>query len=259
MTNFIFYKYSFEKNFHKLSIPYDYITLGELKTKLNQKAVTVKMKKLDFIVKNIHTNKLISEQNEKINKNSYLNVTRLVNLENDKKSSQVEAIKKREQAILNSIKFDKIDFPSKQKLPSGIPKSSLIIVGPNNRFMTPIELMALNNSKKDDFLKYIDEEAEDIRIKLGNKNRIRIRNNGNSKKNLNNQFICPYGDHLIKEAVILPCCGNCYCCNSCVLNKMYNDEEIECNNSLCKKDMGPLENIMFSEIFSKKMDLNEIN
>ncbi len=31
---------------------------------------------------------------------------------------------------------------------------------------------------------------------------------------------CPYGDHLLKDAVLMPCCGHFVCCDECIREKI---------------------------------------
>ena len=72
---------------------------------------------------------------------------------------------------------------------------------------------------------------------------------------------CPYGDHIIRDAVLLPCCGHFVCCDSCIRMKISQDgiEGIECPHENCT-EIGSLGSIMpFHEIRKKVNDyLNDV-
>ncbi len=54
---------------------------------------------------------------------------------------------------------------------------------------------------------------------------------------------CPFGDHLIREAVLVPCCGHFVCCDECVRDKISRDEVVECPRDDCDQEIGSLESI----------------
>ena len=72
---------------------------------------------------------------------------------------------------------------------------------------------------------------------------------------------CPYGDHIIRDAVLVPCCGQFVCCDSCIREKISQDgiEGIECPHENCT-EIGSLGSIMpFHEIRKKVNDyLNDV-
>ena len=72
---------------------------------------------------------------------------------------------------------------------------------------------------------------------------------------------CPYGDHIVRDAVLVPCCGHFFCCDSCIREKISNDgiEAIECPHENCT-EIGSLGSITpFHEIRKKVNDyLNDM-
>jgi hypothetical protein len=54
---------------------------------------------------------------------------------------------------------------------------------------------------------------------------------------------CPFGDHIIKDAVLVPCCGHFICCDECIREKIYKDECVECPHEECDQEIGSLESI----------------
>jgi len=54
---------------------------------------------------------------------------------------------------------------------------------------------------------------------------------------------CPFGDHIIKDAVLVPCCGHFICCDECIREKISNDECVECPYEECDQEIGSLESI----------------
>lgn len=54
---------------------------------------------------------------------------------------------------------------------------------------------------------------------------------------------CPFGDHIIKDAVLVPCCGHFVCCDDCIREKISKDEVVECPHEDCDQEIGSLESI----------------
>ena len=54
---------------------------------------------------------------------------------------------------------------------------------------------------------------------------------------------CPFGDHIIRDAVLVPCCGHFVCCDECVRDKISRDEVVECPRDDCDQEIGSLESI----------------
>jgi hypothetical protein len=130
--------------------------------------------------------------------------------------------------LCKSAGHDDRNCPNKGTIlrpPSGIPKSNWIIVGSEKKITTNVEL----NARKAILLDIcIDPEPTKL-VQPGNIVKIP------------SEFKCPFDDHIIKDAVLIPCCGSFICCDSCILNKIYNDELIECINKNCNKEMKSLQ------------------
>ena len=54
-----------------------------------------------------------------------------------------------------------------------------------------------------------------------------------SKYDIPLKYKCPICFCIIKDALLLPCCGYFNCCNECFLAKINNNEIIECLNEKC--------------------------
>jgi hypothetical protein len=54
---------------------------------------------------------------------------------------------------------------------------------------------------------------------------------------------CPYGEHLLQDAVLIPCCGHFVCCDVCIREKISNDEMVECPNEACDQEIGSMASI----------------
>lgn len=139
------------------------------------------------------------------------------------------------------------------KYPSGIPRTNLRPAQPNEKFamlgpegyvVTEIDQKAAKIVKKDKIL-FDDDEEEGYKK--------------NEKKNIQepsqkipNDLQCPFGGHLIKDAVLVPCCGHFICCDECIKRKIENEEQIECPHEKCDQEIGPLVSITpFHEIRKK--------
>ena len=65
---------------------------------------------------------------------------------------------------------------------------------------------------------------------------------------------CPYGDHLIKDAVLVPCCGHFVCCDVCIRERISNDEPVECPHAGCDQEIGSLISITPYHEMRKKVN-----
>ena len=252
----LFYKLSFEKDFNKLTFEGDSLRLNDLKQLLiekllNRKNNTSFIKRIDFDLEitNTDTDQVYSNPFSLIQKNARLSIKRIVNLDENQSSPisktkcQIEGIKDEESMLLNSILNDSMTNMIICKLckkpghlnrncpkagtvfkpPAGIPKSQWCIIGQEKKIVTQVELNATKATNKELFLKEEEKENKTIQNKI---------------LNFPIEFKCPFGDHIIKDAVILPCCGKFVCCDSCILNKISSNEPIECLNMECNQEMG---------------------
>jgi hypothetical protein len=94
-----------------------------------------------------------------------------------------------------------------------------------------------------------EEEEEANRLKHGDSGPNRIVSEANYPPELK----CPFGDHILKDAVVLPCCGLFVCCDECIKLKISNDEFVECPHDDCpEEEVGSLENLV-PAITTRKM------
>ena len=56
---------------------------------------------------------------------------------------------------------------------------------------------------------------------------------------------CPYGEHIIRDAVLIPCCGHFVCCDACIREKISNEglDNIQCPHDDCTEEIGSLASI----------------
>ena len=129
------------------------------------------------------------------------------------------------------------------KFPSGIPKAKMRPAGPDDKFamlgpdgyvVPEIEYQVAQIVKKDKALFLEDEDEE--------RSKSSTENNEPPALKCPPELKCPLGDHLIKDAVLVPCCGHFICCDECIRNKISNDE-VRCPYPDCDQDMGSLESI----------------
>lgn len=78
---------------------------------------------------------------------------------------------------------------------------------------------------------------------------------------------CPFGDHIIKDAVLVPCCGHFVCCDDCIREKISKDEVVECPHEDCDQEIGSLESItpyhntrrMVNEFLAERRAIKELS
>jgi hypothetical protein len=149
----------------------------------------------------------------------------------------------------------------RHKFPSGIPKTNLrpaqpgdkfAMLGPDGYVVSEIEQKAAQIKKKDK-PSFMDEDEES----KGEFDAIAA--SGGASK-IPQELKCPYGEHLLKDAVIIPCCGHFVCCDQCIREKISNDEVVECPNEACDQEIGSLTTITpFHEMRRKVNDyLNDL-
>ena len=51
------------------------------------------------------------------------------------------------------------------------------------------------------------------------------------------------GKHIVKDAVLIPCCGHFICCDECICEKILRDESVECPIKECGHEIDSLESI----------------
>ena len=60
------------------------------------------------------------------------------------------------------------------------------------------------------------------------------------------KLTCPFiehGIHIIKDAVLVPCCGHFICCDECIREKISHEEIVECPMKDCGHEIDSLESI----------------
>lgn len=151
------------------------------------------------------------------------------------------------------------------KFPSGIPRTNLIpaqkstpfaMLGPEGYVVSTIEHKAAKIVKKDKPSFMDDEEEEEE----NSKSKEQQTNTAEQVSQIPADLKCPFGEHIIKDAVLVPCCGHFVCCDECIKQKILNDENIECPYEKCDLEIGSLVSITpFHETRKKVNDyLNEL-
>ena len=116
------------------------------------------------------------------------------------------------------------------------------MLGPDGYVVPEIEYQVAQTVKKDKTPFLTDEEEEEEKRKQLDSQA----NNVNGSEVLNKyppELKCPFGDHIIKDAVLIPCCGHFICCDECIKKKISNDEFVECHHKDCDQEIGSLESI----------------
>lgn len=136
------------------------------------------------------------------------------------------------------------------KFPSGIPKGKMIpaeagdkfaLLGPDGYVVPIIEYQVSQVVKKDKPAFLTEEEEEEEKKRLGyDPNAASIEVAANKYPP---ELKCPFGDHIIKDAVLVPCCGHFICCDECIREKISKDECVECPHEDCDQEIGSLESI----------------
>jgi hypothetical protein len=137
------------------------------------------------------------------------------------------------------------------KFPSGIPKNKMRVARPDDKFamlgpdgyvVPEIEYQVAQTVKKDKTPFLTEEEEEEEKRK-----NLELSVNGTNGLDSFNKYPpelkCPFGDHIIKDAVLIPCCGHFICCDECIKKKITNDEYVECPHKDCDQEIGSLESI----------------
>jgi hypothetical protein len=137
------------------------------------------------------------------------------------------------------------------KFPSGIPKNKMRVARPDDKFamlgpdgyvVPEIEYQVAQTVKKDKTPFLTEEEEEEEKRK-----NLELSANGTNGLDSFNKYPpelkCPFGDHIIKDAVLIPCCGHFICCDECIKKKITNDEYVECPHKDCDQEIGSLESI----------------
>ena len=137
------------------------------------------------------------------------------------------------------------------KFPSGIPKNKMRVARPDDKFamlgpdgyvVPEIEYQVAQTVKKDKTPFLTEEEEEEEKKKLSES----LANGTNGSESFNKyppELKCPFGDHIIQDAVLVPCCGHFICCDECIKKKILNDEFVECPHKDCDQEIGSLESI----------------
>ncbi len=100
---------------------------------------------------------------------------------------------------------------------------------------------ALKVVKKDKTPFLTEEEEEELRKtddKTEQQKQVEIK--------LPSELTCPFdqnGKHLIKDAVIVPCCGHFICCDECIRERILHDEIVECPMNDCGQEIDTIESI----------------
>ena len=128
--------------------------------------------------------------------------------------------------------------------------------GPDGAFVvSKIEGEAATVVRKERAPFLTEEEEEELRKKENGSGAYDL-----SKFKIPPELKCPFGDHIIKDAVLVPCCGHFICCDECIRAKISNDEVVECPHKDCDQDIGALEAITPDHKMRKMVNdfLNEI-
>lgn len=128
------------------------------------------------------------------------------------------------------------------------------MLGPEGYVVPQIEQKVSQIVKKDK-MSFLTEEEEEESAKAKQQS---------AAESLLNKYPlelkCPFGDHIIIDAVLIPCCGHFVCCDLCIRQKISNDENVECPHEECDQEIGSLISITpYHEIRKKVTDyLNDV-
>ena len=245
-TFMIHYKLSFEKNYKLLIIRKEAITLKELKVLLFETTFKPKhrqptrkrqIRDFDLQVTNADTNQIFQNESDLIYKNAWLILRRIVILDPLKKLASdisTKSMMNKQSGHENSKLYSRCTV---QRPPSGLPKSHYIIV--DQMITTRVELMAKKCASNADHLLF---DQQDSTTKI-------------SKTVIPDEYKCTLGDHIMQEAVFVPCCGRFYCCNWCLLIRVTSgDSDLGCVFSECNKEIS-IENIISCHDLRNKIKL----
>lgn len=136
------------------------------------------------------------------------------------------------------------------KFPSGIPKGKMrpaqpgdkfALLGPDGYVVPILDYEAAQVIKKDKPAFLTEEEEEEEKKRLGyDPNAF---TSESTAVKYPPELKCPFGDHIIKDAVLVPCCGHFVCCDDCIREKISKDEVVECPHEDCDQEIGSLESI----------------
>jgi hypothetical protein len=219
MENSIKYKHLLSEKFKILEIFSNKINLNQLK-RLIFKREFFKYKEMDLIIKNFNT-QYIYKSGDFIEKNSLIVYIRIVKSTTPLLSIEtINFYKKNANKLSLNARLNlnrdisKCNVATIFNPPKGLPKSLWLISGSEKEIKTQAELDCKKYTNRELF---IDETTEK---KI-------------SPKLIPKHLTCPFCQDIIKEAVLLPCCGFFNCCNSCILYLMYNNYKINCIYKNC--------------------------
>lgn len=110
--------------------------------------------------------------------------------------------------------------------------------------MSEIDLKASQVIKKDKPSFLTDEEESELKQQqMANQQQSSSHDGQMSAESIPKELKCPFGDHIIRDAVLVPCCGHFVCCDECIRQKISNDENIECPHADCDQEIGSLGSI----------------
>ena len=137
---------------------------------------------------------------------------------------------------------------NRPKFPSGIPRTKLrqakpqdkfVMLGPKGYVVPEIEYQAAKIIKKEKTLFLTESEEEELNKKKRETEKIAEK----EILKVPDYFKCPFDDHIIKDAVVIPCCGRFIYCNYCIRDKIVRDEQIVCPYETCDQEIGSLDSI----------------
>ena len=97
--------------------------------------------------------------------------------------------------------------------------------GPDGGFVvSEIEHKAAQIVKKDKQIFLDDDETPQVKKSDDDDTQSENENiQSLNSKMIPSELKCPYGDHIIRDAVLVPCCGHFVCCDECIRQKISND------------------------------------